>query len=285
MLLLSMKDVEQEPTSTAFLGLACGHLGFALAKAVQYNATAVRATALETGHRIHGRRRVRGCPHRRVPLSESRGGTADRLHHRRSDQDARCLAVDGPSGRPLDGLRTDHASIGHASRSSRSSTASSPRGRRRIVVVRDMVRYRRDANGMVEAIHGFVADITDIAAPRSRSSQHTEDVTRGIVDAMSDALMMTDLQGKILDVNSAFCMLTGYTRAEAIGQGLPYPWLQEAQMAAYVQWLDALRESRKVTDFDMQWERRDGAHHRHQRQHHDPAERCGRSGGHPEHRA
>jgi PAS domain S-box-containing protein len=122
-----------------------------------------------------------------------------------------------------------------------------------------MIRYRRDANGLVEAVHGFVADVTDTHAVQP-DRQHAEDVTRGIVDAMSDALMMTDLQGTILDVNSAFSGLTGYTRAEAIGLGLPYPWLQEAQMAAYMQWLDALRESRKVTDFDMQWERRDGAH-------------------------
>ena len=30
-------------------------------------------------------------------------------------------------------------------------------------------------------------------------------------------------------------------------------------MAAFVQWLNALRETQRVTDFDMRWVRRDGA--------------------------
>jgi len=50
--------------------------------------------------------------------------------------------------------------------------------------------------------------------------------------------MMTDLEGRIMDVNNAFSTLTGYQRAEILGQSLPYPWLQEEQMATFVQWAE-----------------------------------------------
>ena len=274
MVLLSMKDVEQEPTSMAFLGLAGGHLGFALAKAVQYNATAVRASALEMGIES-----MSGVVYEAAPTGAFRylSPAVERL----TGYSIAEVTKTPDAWRSM--VHPDDRSM-VSERITRQSSAEQefaleyrilPKGKASYLKVRDMIRYRRDANGLVEAIHGFIADVTsphteqtgqkhteDVT--RSHTEQpgqkHTEDVTRGIVDAMSDALMMTDLQGNILDVNSAFCILTGYNRAEAIGLGLPYPWLQEAQMAAYMQWLEALRESRKVTDFDMQWERRDGAH-------------------------
>jgi PAS domain S-box-containing protein len=257
MLLFSMKDVEQEPTSAAFLGLACGHLGFALSKAVKYNATGVRATALETGIES-----LAGVVYDAAPTGVFRylSPAVERLTGYTIAEITRTpdawRAMVHPDDRSMVSERITRQS--GSEQEFALEYRILPKGKAAYRVVRDMVRYRRDANGMVEAIHGFVADITDRSESKADCS-HVEDMTRGIVDAMSDALMMTDLQGKILDVNNAFSMLTGYTRAEAIGYELPYPWLQEAQMAAYVHWLDALRESQRVTDFDMQWVRRDGA--------------------------
>ncbi len=258
MVLLSMKDVEHEPTSTAFLGVAGGHLGFALAKAVQYNATALRAAALETGIES-----LNGVMYEAAPTGVFRylSPAVERLTGYTITEVTRTP----DAWRSM--VHPDDRSVISQRITRQSGTEQEfaleyrilPKGKASYLHVRDMIRYRRDANGMVEAIHGFVADVT-ASVTAQPEQQHPGEVTRGIVDAMSDALMMTDLQGNILDVNNAFCVLTGYARSEAIGLSVPYPWLLEAQMAAYMQWLEALRETRKVTDFDMQWERRDGAH-------------------------
>ena len=257
MILLSMKDVEQEGTHAAFLGTVAGHLGFALDKAVQYHATAQRAGSFETALES-----LNGVVYEAAPTGVFRylSPAVERL----TGYTVTEVTKSPDSWRAM--VHPDDRSM-VSERITRQSAQEQefaleyrllPKGKASYRWVRDAIRYRRDANGMVEAIHGFVSDITSVRGEQI-DTKKSEDLTRGIVDAMSDALMMTDLEGKILDVNSAFCMLTGYARGEAIGRALPYPWLEEAQMAAFVQWLNTLRETQRVTDFDMRWVRRDGA--------------------------
>lgn len=257
MLLLSMKDVEQEGTHAKFLETVAGHLGFALDKAVQYHATARLATSFETALEA-----LNGVVYEAAPTGVFRylSPAVERL----TGYTVAEVTKSPDSWRAM--VHPDDRSM-VSERITRQSSQEQefaleyrllPKGKAAYRRVRDAIRYRRDANGMVEAIHGFVSDITSSHAEQS-DIKRSEDFTRGIVDAMSDALMMTDLEGKILDVNSAFAVLTGYARHEAIGKALPYPWIEEAQMAAFVQWLNALRETQRVTDFDMRWVRRDGA--------------------------
>jgi PAS domain S-box-containing protein len=75
---------------------------------------------------------------------------------------------------------------------------------------------------------------------------------------MGDALMISDLQGKVWEVNREFTALTGYPRSEVIGKTFPYPWLLESEMFRLVAWLAALREQKFLRDFDMTWKRHNG---------------------------
>lgn len=89
-------------------------------------------------------------------------------------------------------------------------------------------------------------------------AHNSEETLRNIIDAMGDALLISDLEGKIWDVNKEFLAVTGYSRAEVVEARFPYPWLIEDEMAKMVIWIGALREKRFLRDFDMTWRRRDG---------------------------
>ncbi len=115
----------------------------------------------------------------------------------------------------------------------------------------------RDAAG---ATTGIVGTITDVTHRKSleRELRESEETLRNVIDTMGDALMISDLQGKVWEVNREFSALTGYVRSEVIGMMFPYPWLIEEEMSRLVVWLAALREKRFLRDFDMTWKRQDG---------------------------
>jgi PAS domain S-box-containing protein len=256
-ILLSQRTVESEDTHASFLPTVARHLGFALDKAVRHQATSRRAddfqTALESLSDAVYETAPNGNYRHCSPAIERLTGYKVREITATSDA---WRAMVHPDDRSL-----------LSERISRQAGQEQefvleyrilPKGKAAYRWVRDAVRYRRDENGAVLSIHGIVSDIT-ASKTEELELRRAEQVLRGIVDAMGDALMMTDLEAKILDVNSAFSAVTGYSRAEALGQVLPYPWLHEDQMATFVQWLNTLRETKKVSDFDMHWLRRDGS--------------------------
>ncbi|HMK38497.1 MAG TPA: PAS domain S-box protein, partial [Bacteroidota bacterium] len=111
------------------------------------------------------------------------------------------------------------------------------------------------------AIGGVVCTVTDVTHRKSleRELRESEETLRNVIDTMGDALMISDLQGKVWEVNREFSALTGHPRSEVIGMMFPYPWLIEEEMSRLVVWLAALREKRFLRDFDMTWQRHDGA--------------------------
>ncbi|HUI64556.1 MAG TPA: PAS domain S-box protein, partial [Bacteroidota bacterium] len=115
----------------------------------------------------------------------------------------------------------------------------------------------RDRSG---AISGVVVTVTDVTHRKSleRELRESEETLRNVIDTMGDALMISDLQGKVWEVNREFTSLTGYARGDVIGMAFPYPWLIEEQMARFLVWLAALRERKFLRDFDMTWRRQRG---------------------------
>ncbi|HEX7571899.1 MAG TPA: PAS domain S-box protein, partial [Bacteroidota bacterium] len=109
-------------------------------------------------------------------------------------------------------------------------------------------------------IGGVVGTVTDVTHRKSleRELRESEETLRNVIDTMGDALMISDLQGKVWEVNREFSSLTGYSRSEVIGMVFPYPWLIEEEMSRLVVWLAALREKRFLRDFDMTWKRHAG---------------------------
>ncbi len=115
----------------------------------------------------------------------------------------------------------------------------------------------RDGAGNVTGVVGTVTDVTHRKS-LERELRESEETLRNVIDTMGDALMISDLQGKVWEVNREFSALTGHPRSEVIGMMFPYPWLIEEEMSRLVVWLAALREKRFLRDFDMTWKRHDG---------------------------
>jgi PAS domain S-box-containing protein len=115
----------------------------------------------------------------------------------------------------------------------------------------------RNSDGTIAGVVGTVTDVTHRKS-LERELRESEETLRNVIDTMGDALMISDLQGKVWEVNREFSALTGFARGDVIGATFPYPWLVEEEMPRYVVWLGALREQKFLRDFDMTWKQATG---------------------------
>jgi PAS domain S-box-containing protein len=107
------------------------------------------------------------------------------------------------------------------------------------------------------ALNLSINDITDRKELEKRLTD-SESLLRNVINSMVDALVITDLQGKVLDVNDEFQRFTGFSRREAFGADIPYPWVPEENLRSYIGWLEKLRENNVLRDFDITWIRKGG---------------------------
>jgi PAS domain S-box-containing protein len=109
---------------------------------------------------------------------------------------------------------------------------------------------------------GAVALITDSANRRKLEEETTESeaMLRNVINTMGDALIISDLNGQVWEVNRAFTHLTGYSRDEARQSEFPYPWLYEGEVAPLVRSVTDLLEKKHLHDLDMTWLHKTGNH-------------------------
>ncbi|MBI2619826.1 MAG: PAS domain S-box protein, partial [Ignavibacteriales bacterium] len=107
------------------------------------------------------------------------------------------------------------------------------------------------------ALNLTISDIT-LRKELERRLTDSEQLFRNVVNSMVDALVITDLQGRVLDVNDEFERLTGFDRREAINALIPYPWVDEEDLRHYMVWLDGLRVKSELRDFDITWVNKKG---------------------------
>jgi diguanylate cyclase (GGDEF)-like protein/PAS domain S-box-containing protein len=69
------------------------------------------------------------------------------------------------------------------------------------------------SDGRVEAVAVFSRDITEV-----KKALESMDLAARIIEGSKEGIVITDRSGTILDVNSAFCKLTGYNRDEVVGK-------------------------------------------------------------------
>nr|CRH05804.1 Diguanylate cyclase/phosphodiesterase with PAS/PAC sensor(S) [Candidatus Magnetococcus massalia] len=69
-----------------------------------------------------------------------------------------------------------------------------------------------DTKGNPVRMSGTVQDITDL-----KRTQENLDLAKYIIDSTSDAVFITDLEQHIVDINTAFTQITGYSRDEMLG--------------------------------------------------------------------
>ncbi|MCX6135181.1 MAG: PAS domain S-box protein [Ignavibacteriales bacterium] len=107
------------------------------------------------------------------------------------------------------------------------------------------------------ALNVTIGDITDRKELEKRLTD-SESLLRNVINSMVDALVITDLQGKVLDVNDEFQRFTGFSRREAFAAEIPYPWVPEESLGSFMSWLEQLREHNVLRDFDITWLRKNG---------------------------
>lgn len=107
---------------------------------------------------------------------------------------------------------------------------------------------------------GVVGLCTEIGGRKKieRELRESEHIFRNVIDTMDDLLMVTDLTGKVFQVNQTFLTKLGFNRNDVVGCEFPYPWLVEEEMSRYVLWISNLRDRAWLHDFDMTWKMKSG---------------------------
>ncbi len=109
-------------------------------------------------------------------------------------------------------------------------------------------------------IIGAVGTVIDISSQKHLETKmrESEQTLNNVIDTMGDVLLITDLEGKVLEVNRTFLRVLGYSRPDVVTREFPYPWLVDEEMGKYVEWIANLRERNWLHDFDMTWRTNDG---------------------------
>ena len=76
---------------------------------------------------------------------------------------------------------------------------------------------RRRAKALSVPLHRLLSPFDAALKRQNRSDAPSDMLARLAVDHMGEGVLLTDADGTILDVNEAFCHITGYSRDEAIG--------------------------------------------------------------------
>jgi PAS domain S-box-containing protein len=79
-----------------------------------------------------------------------------------------------------------------------------------------------------------------------------------LIETMEDGLSVLDSDGVHVAVNPALCAMTGFSRDELLGRGLPHPYWPPGQQAEIQAKIYELREG-KTGQLKMQFQRKDGS--------------------------
>ena len=105
---------------------------------------------------------------------------------------------------------------------------------------------------------GVVVSFSDISeqVEGAAALRDERDHGRALVSALQDGLVETDSDGHITNVTDRFCEMTGFSRAELLGVGPPYPFWPERLVAIYS---EALAANPDEGSWDVVLARRDGS--------------------------
>lgn len=103
--------------------------------------------------------------------------------------------------------------------------------------------------------------VTDIAERKrvQKALDASREFRRQLIDSMQDGVSVVDVSGVHLDVNPALCSMTGYSRDELIGSGLPHrywpPGQHETILSAF---RNLVRGQGQVASLDLTFMRKSG---------------------------
>ncbi len=145
-----------------------------------------------------------------------------------------------------------------------------PKGKAQYRWVRDTLIPLKSPDGESIAFEGTMEDVTDYKQTFDETKKSVEQknlkqqlsdssqMLHNISDTMEDVLILSSLDGTILQVNKAFEKKFGYQLQEATKFEFPQPWLNVDQTAKYVLWMSDLKKAGTLHDFDMRWKSKSG---------------------------
>ncbi|MCC6830466.1 MAG: diguanylate cyclase [Thermoleophilia bacterium] len=101
------------------------------------------------------------------------------------------------------------------------------------------------------------ADVTGRRSSELRS-RRDRNRTSALMDQMSAGLVVTSLDGVVLEANARFLEMTGLTRGEVIGSRRPHPWWSPADSDAYERRLDLRAWRTKASHVETVFRTKDG---------------------------
>ncbi|MBU4426479.1 MAG: PAS domain S-box protein, partial [Proteobacteria bacterium] len=117
--------------------------------------------------------------------------------------------------------------------------------------------FLRDQTGQAAGIFGVSRDI----CRRKRTEEalrESEKLYRGILETAPDSITITRVKdGRYLQVNEAFCQMSGYSREEALGR-TPFDMELFTNPGDRERFIKILKEKREVNGFEVQYRKKDG---------------------------
>ncbi len=94
-------------------------------------------------------------------------------------------------------------------------------------VVHERARAIRNSRGKLMSISGTTQDVTELKRQEERLR-----LSARLMESTQEAMVITDPQGTIIDVNPAFCAITGYTAEDVVGEN-PRLWKSQHHDAEF----------------------------------------------------
>jgi PAS domain S-box-containing protein len=92
----------------------------------------------------------------------------------------------------------------------------------------------------------------------SQLSWQKESRLLSVFESMNDAVCISDIHGKIEMCNVAYCTLSGFSREEIIGIGIPYPWMDNANNMKFRNVIRLAGKEGPLGNLSMNWNPKDG---------------------------
>ena len=89
----------------------------------------------------------------------------------------------------------------------------------RCVWIRDVVALLKDERGQVTDLIGFFLDVTE-AKRAEEALRASEAQYRAVIETSGDGFWLVDNQGRLLEVNEAYCRRSGYSREDLVGRSI-----------------------------------------------------------------